>query len=409
MKRHLLLFAICLVAIITLLNDARRQVNKANQQMPAANEALNLAFQRLNPGENHMCRLDRAGVPWCWGNNLKGQLGYEVFAMQPVPKAMPFNQPYSMMEGGADHSCALTMTRQVQCWGDPAMGVMGDGVTGVQPNIHPITVPGLSAIVQIGSGFDGMCALDATGKVFCWGAIGRSNSRQRGRMFKSYSRPETVPLPEPTIRLGHGVHHACAVGISGAAYCWGFNAKGALGDGTVSDRMQPVRVLNLPEKLISITPGYLQTCAIAISMRVYCWGANNQNQIGDGLSNPDQNAVRLSPTIVPNLEGIVQLSSGSSTICALNQAGRVYCWGYNEHGSAGQDPDRYPNVPVPMPIALEAPVVELAHNEWGMCALTATDRVYCWGSNKAKLLGERDAERFWRPQEIGFPKSFAAR
>jgi len=408
MKRHLLIYAICSVVFITLLMDARRDEDKTRVPMSASGKVLSMTLQGLNQGEDQLCRLEQRGMLWCWGNNHKGQLGNSRFALQPEPQAIPFNRPFSMMEGGADYSCALTAAGQVLCWGDPAMGVMGDGGARVQPDIRPMTVPGLSAIVHIGSGFDGMCALDAAGKVFCWGAIGRSNSRQRARVFRTYSRPEPMPLPEPAIHLGFGTHHTCAVGASGAAYCWGFNGMGALGDGTVIDRMRPLRVLNLPEKLATITPGYLQTCAIAVSQRVYCWGANYENQLGDGLRNPAEDAKRLSPGRVPGLENIVQLSSASHT-CALNASGQVFCWGYNEHGSAGQDPARYPNVPVPMPVALEAPVVELAHNEWGMCALTATDKVYCWGSNKTKLLAKRTPKRPWLPVEISFPQPFAAR
>jgi alpha-tubulin suppressor-like RCC1 family protein len=406
MKRQLLVYATCFAVFIALLLDARRNEEVSRLPIPATGKALAISVQRLNAGENHMCRLDRAGMLWCWGNNLRGQLGNPVMVLQPAPKAVPFRRPFSMMEGGADHSCGLLRTGQVLCWGDPVMGVLGDGGARVQPDVRPLTVPGLSNIVRIASGFDGMCALDAGGKIFCWGAIGRSNSRQRIRVFRTYSRPEPMALPEPAMHLGFGPHHACAVGASGGAYCWGFNAMGALGDGTVTDRMHPVRVLALPEKLTSITPGYLQTCAIAASRRVYCWGANYENQLGDGLRNPDEEAKRLSPGRVPGLENIVQLSASSHT-CALNQSGRVFCWGYNEHGSAGQDPARYPNVPVPMPIALNEPVVQLAHNEWGMCALTASDRVYCWGSNKAKLLGAQTPERPWLPVEISFPEMVA--
>lgn len=403
MKRHLLLYLVCFVLFLALLQDARRYQNAPPPPVSVAGEGLPMTASTLNSGENHMCLRDKTGTLWCWGNNLKGQLGNVDFALQATPRAFRFRRPFSMMEGGADHSCGLALTGQVLCWGDPAMGVMGDGGARVQPDARPATVPGLSGVVKIASGFDGSCALQASGRIFCWGTTGRSNSRQRIRVFRTASRPEPVPLPEPAVDLGFGPHHACAVGASGAAYCWGFNAMGALGDGSVEDRMQPVRVQHLPEKLTRITPGYLQTCAIAVSRRVYCWGANYENQLGDGLLNPDKNAMRFRPGRVPGLENVVQLS-GSSHTCALKQSGEIACWGYNEFGSAGQDPALYPNVPVPMPVVFDEPVTELAHNEWGMCALTRADKVFCWGSNKAKLLGERMPERPWIPVPINFPE-----
>jgi len=42
--------------------------------------------------------------------------------------------------------------------------------------------------------------------------------------------------------ISAGYDHTCAVTTDGAAYCWGSNSTGAVGDGTTSDRTSPVLV-----------------------------------------------------------------------------------------------------------------------------------------------------------------------
>ena len=39
-----------------------------------------------------------------------------------------------------------------------------------------------------------------------------------------------------------GTDHTCGVTTAGAAYCWGANDSGQLGDGTMIDRLSPVPV-----------------------------------------------------------------------------------------------------------------------------------------------------------------------
>jgi alpha-tubulin suppressor-like RCC1 family protein len=56
------------------------------------------------------------------------------------------------------------------------------------------------------------------------------------------------PLPAPvggglTFRsVTGGNHHTCGVTTTNVAYCWGLNDEGQLGDGSTRTRVQPERV-----------------------------------------------------------------------------------------------------------------------------------------------------------------------
>src|SRR2546430_15275906 len=52
----------------------------------------------------------------------------------------------------------------------------------------------------------------------------------------------TQPAARTFARVSAGGAHTCGVTSGGAAYCWGFNGDGQLGDGTTTNRLSPVLV-----------------------------------------------------------------------------------------------------------------------------------------------------------------------
>jgi alpha-tubulin suppressor-like RCC1 family protein len=73
------------------------------------------------------------------------------------------------------------------------------------------------------------------------------------------------------------------VTTSDAAYCWGSNGFGELGDGTTIIRLRPVRVVGgLAFRLVSATGHH--TCGVTTRSRAFCWGGNEFGQLGDGTT-----------------------------------------------------------------------------------------------------------------------------
>ena len=67
--------------------------------------------------------------------------------------------------------------------------------------------------------------------------------------------------------------HTCALTTTGQAYCWGANNQGQLGNNSTTDSRIPVAV-QMPAGVSfqSIAAGSIHTCALTTQNKAYCWG-----------------------------------------------------------------------------------------------------------------------------------------
>jgi len=82
------------------------------------------------------------------------------------------------------------------------------------------------------------------------------------------------------------------VTTAGAAYCWGDNDNGQLGDGTTTPRAGPVAVLG-GLTFVAVGAGDAHTCGITTAGAAYCWGFNGNGQLGDGTTTDQLSPVRV--------------------------------------------------------------------------------------------------------------------
>src|SRR5439155_1223437 len=81
---------------------------------------------------------------------------------------------------------------------------------------------------------------------------------------------------------------------AGAAYCWGDNGFGQLGDGTTTSQSSPVLV-QAPAgvSFAAVTGGVAHTCGVTAAGIAYCWGRNLEGQLGDGTTTNRLTPVRV--------------------------------------------------------------------------------------------------------------------
>jgi alpha-tubulin suppressor-like RCC1 family protein len=179
-------------------------------------------------GGSHACALSSGGAVRCWGSNEFGQLGASAGKAGALREAVDLPR-ITGIAAGQNHSCALTAAGSVKCWGSNSFGQLGDRST--RDSSHPVDVFGAQGIARVAAGpvSHMTCALDAAGRMKCWGFA--NSDLIRG--WSAEDGPIAIPgLDFALERVAMGSRHACVVTRTGYLLCWGNNDDGQLGIGT---------------------------------------------------------------------------------------------------------------------------------------------------------------------------------
>jgi alpha-tubulin suppressor-like RCC1 family protein len=237
-------------------------------------------FSQIDAGHfAHTCAVNQLTKRvYCWGNNLKGQLGDGTTDWHKTPTPIASGRQFRQVSAGADHTCGVTTANQAYCWGDNDLGQVGDN-TDARRRARPTLVAGGRSYRQLDAGNYHNCAVTSGNKAFCWGS-GSQGQIGDGRTIQRFS-PRAVAGGLLFERVSAGGWHSCAETPENRVYCWGRNAEGQLGDGTTSQRLTPVRVAG-SRSFAQVSGGNAHTCGVTPSNAAYCWGANGHGELGDG-------------------------------------------------------------------------------------------------------------------------------
>jgi hypothetical protein len=336
----------------------------------------------ITTGNDHTCALLSAGGVKCWGWNEYGQLGDGTTTDRTAPVDVTgLTSGVLAIDAGGGHTCALLSTGGVKCWGKNWYGQLGDGT--MTDSAVPVDVAGLdSEVSALSAGWFHTCALLITGEAKCWGynAFGQLGD---GTMIDR-ANPVSVAGISDVSKISTGGYHTCAVLGTGAVKCWGENWYGQLGDGTEFNKTAPVGVTELSFGILSVSAGGEHTCALQDTGGVKCWGNNQAWQLGDGTTTR-----RSVPVDVMGLPpGVSAVSAGGYHTCALLDTGRVMCWGLNTSGQTGCDVPVDFVFPPAVARSLESVVLEVDAGGAHTCALFDTESARCWGDNSCGQIGD---------------------
>lgn len=340
-----------------------------------------LNFTRLASGDGHTCGLTASGVTYCWGRNYEGQTGDGSYNSSNIPTKVAGDLPIKSITAGALHTCGVTTANIAYCWGSNPDGQLGDGSTTIRRT--PVQVAGATAFTSLTAGTEHTCGLTLAGLTMCWGH-NDSGKLGDGTSGSSTSSPVTVLYDVKFGTIYAGYRHTCGISLAGATYCWGLNDNNQVGDGTTTNQSQPVAI-GTGLGLSTLALGWQHTCGLSSTGAAYCWGMNGNGQLGDDPWGSTQ------PTTVVAVSGgqsFTRIVAGYGHTCGLTASGVVWCWGSNQFGESGRPRDNFPVRVAAAPVSGSLTFSSLTAGKHHTCGVTTAGDAYCWGYNSYGQIGD---------------------
>ncbi len=269
-----------------------------------------IKFAKLALGQEHTCGIATNGSTYCWGNNRHGQIGDGATPVKSdsyngdateyhrySPTRVSGSQNFEDIVAKGWQTCARTSSGSMYCWGDSPLGCD----TCYKNNSNMPELEQSQAFASISIGYSHRCGITFSGTAYCWGTESQGEFGNGNETTDPVSTTELQAV-EGSVSFASihaGNSFTCGLKSNGEAYCWGYNLLGAVGDGTGGstslNRHEPREVFTIRE-FDHLSAGYGHTCAVSLGGSAYCWGGNNQGQLGIGISG--FGAFRSTPTFV---------------------------------------------------------------------------------------------------------------
>ncbi|HXQ63077.1 MAG TPA: MBG domain-containing protein, partial [Acidimicrobiales bacterium] len=343
-----------------------------------------------------------------WGYNGFGQLGTGDTNSQssPVTVSLPGGATTTAVAAGGYHTLAIGSDGNLYAWGDNGFGQLGTGNTNSSSSPVVVTLPGGVHATEIAAGEYDSFAVGSDGRVYAWGD--NSLAELGNGSTNGSTSPTAVSLPAGITfhGLDAGEYSAFAIGSDGNLYAWGYNDKGQLGDGNKTTPTTPVTT-SLPTgvKAAMVAAGFHFTLAVSTTGQLYSWGANEYGQLGDGSMTDHVN-----PKAITLAAGVTatSIATGLYHSLAVGSNGRLYAWGYNADGELGDGTTTNREVTKAITLPGGASASAVSGGAFSSMVLTTTGGIDAMGQNGYGQLGIGSTANATSPTPVSLPSGSTA-
>lgn len=218
------------------------------------------------------------------------------------------------------------------------------------------------------------------------GALGLGSSNESLGTGSDFLQVRSLGANVSSASVGNG-NRACAIDNDASLWCWGANPDDYLGLGSSDPVLSPTQPTTLTGKVAEIKLGRWEACARKSDGTVLCWGANT----GDGSKQP---------TVVDGLTAdVIEIAVGATAAYALTSDGSVWAWGGGAEGELGSG-ESVTSSPAPRLIDGLKNVVHVAAGGNDTCAVESDGSVWCWGWNHLSESNPSSRATVWVPTRV---------
>jgi uncharacterized repeat protein (TIGR02543 family) len=260
------------------------------------------------------------------------------------------------------------------------------------------------SIIRWGEGSSHYYSLTSIGRVFTWGdnsdgQLGNGNNLYSEKALEITSFFDLMEN-ERIVSVSLGTHHSAALTSTGRVFTWGGNSMGQLGDGTFIDKNLPIEITNAfgllsNDRVTLISLGDNHSSVLSLSGRVFTWGLNYLEQLGNGGRSGEKYSTPGEITRFFNFtnnDRIISLSFGGNHSSAISNFGRVFMWGMGRYGQIGHGFNNESRSMIDITENFNLfggdKIISISLNTFSSSAISSTGRVFMWGSNWAGQLGD---------------------
>jgi alpha-tubulin suppressor-like RCC1 family protein len=253
---------------------------------------------------------------------------------------------------------------------DPIVGIRDVGAFEYQPPLQEVVLSG---------GYGHSVVLKADRSVWTWGLNDKGQLGNGGAIPGTNTKvPAQLSTISGVISVSGGYSHTIALKADGTVWCWGANNYGQLGNGTTSESSNPVQVSLLTD-VVRVAAGAYHNLALKSDGTLWGWGRNSTNQIVAGGGN------KTAPVQI-SIANVVKLAPGSSHSIVLKSDGTVWGWGYNTSGQLGIG--NFTNQSIPVQVTGLSSIADVEAGASHSVAISTGGAVSTWGINTYGQLGD---------------------